>query len=433
MMDETVIGLAVTLIAVVAFAAYQLSESRRWRQNAMESRVEAERRRLEIEKHRDELELSRAYAKQQEGKMLRAVEVAEVELRMLNESKQQLEEKFRHLASDALQSNSQLFLDRSRDQIQHLIEPVNQSLRKFEEQVQEIEKSRAGAYQGIMAQVDALTHLQERVRESTDQLKTALRSPVQRGRWGEIQLRRVVELAGMLEYCDFSEQKTLFGETNLRPDLTVRLPNQCQVIVDAKVSLEAYLKSIETSDATERSRFLADHSRQVRAHIKSLSEKAYWERLPCTPEFVVAFLPLEALFSAAVENDPSLIEFGVEKRVLLATPLTLISLLLTVAHGWRQEALSENIEKVRETGLELYSRLGTMHGHFTKLGEAIEKTVNVYNSTVGSLERNVFSSARKFRDLRPANADGLPESMEVESTPRPLDASRWRALEPAEQ
>ncbi len=433
MMDETVIGLAVTLIAVVAFAAYQLSESRRWRQNAMESRVEAESRRLEIEKHREELELSRAYAKQQEGKMLRAVEVAEVELRMLNESKQQLEEKFRHLASDALQSNSQLFLDRSRDQIQHLIEPVNQSLRRFEEQVQEIEKSRAGAYQGIMAQVDALTHLQERVRESTDQLKTALRSPVQRGRWGEIQLRRVVELAGMLEYCDFSEQKTLFGETNLRPDLTVRLPNQCQVIVDAKVSLEAYLKSIETSDATERSRFLADHSRQVRAHIKSLSEKAYWERLPCTPEFVVAFLPLEALFSAAVENDPSLIEFGVEKRVLLATPLTLISLLLTVAHGWRQEALSENIEKVRETGLELYSRLGTMHGHFTKLGEAIEKTVNVYNSTVGSLERNVFSSARKFRDLRPANADGLPESMEVESTPRPLDASRWRALEPAEQ
>ena len=433
MMDETVIGLAVTLIAVVAFAAYQLSESRRWRQNAMESRVEAERRRLEIEKHREELELSRAYAKQQEGKMLRAVEVAEVELRMLTESKQQLEEKFRHLASDALQSNSQLFLDRSRDQIQHLIEPVNQSLRKFEEQVQEIEKSRAGAYQGIMTQVDALTHLQERVRESTDQLKTALRSPVQRGRWGEIQLRRVVELAGMLEYCDFSEQKTLFGETNLRPDLTVRLPNQCQVIVDAKVSLEAYLKSIETSDATERSRFLADHSRQVRAHIKSLSEKAYWERLPCTPEFVVAFLPLEALFSAAVENDPSLIEFGVEKRVLLATPLTLISLLLTVAHGWRQEALSENIEKVRETGLELYSRLGTMHGHFTKLGEAIEKTVNVYNSTVGSLERNVFSSARKFRDLRPANADGLPESMEVESTPRPLDASRWRALEPAEQ
>ncbi len=317
--------------------------------------------------------------------------------------------------------------------MQHLIEPVNQSLKRFEEQVQAIEKNRAGAYADITAQVHTLTELQERVRQSTDQLKTALRSPTQRGRWGEMQLRRVVELAGMLEYCDFAEQKTLFGETNQRPDLMVRLPNKCQVIVDAKVSLEAYLKAIESHDDTDRAKHMGDHARQVRTHIKSLGEKAYWERLPCTPEFVVAFLPLESLFSAALEHDPTLLDYGVERRVLVATPLTLISLLLTVSHGWRQQALADNVEKIRETGLELYKRLSTMHGHFSKLGDAIEKTVATYNDTVGSLEKNVLSSARKFRDLRPANAEQLPESEQVELGLRRLDASKWRLLEAADQ
>lgn len=391
-MTAVVFVLAVALLAAVAFAAYQFSEVRRWRDTAAQSRLDLEASQNNVQ-----------------------------------EAQSTLEERFRLLASDALQNNSQLFLDRSRDQIQYLIEPVNQSLRKFEEQVQAIEKTRAGAYEGVIAQVSALTHLQERVRESTDQLKTALRSPIQRGRWGEIQLRRVVELAGMLEYCDFAEQKTLFGETNIRPDLTVRLPNQCQVIVDAKVSLEAYLRAAETTDAGERARHLTDHARQVKQHVKSLSDKAYWERLPCTPEFVVAFLPLEPLFSTAIENDPTLIEYGVEKRVLLATPLTLISLLLTVAHGWRQQALAQNIDRIREAGVELYTRLGTMHGHFSKLGDAIEKTVSVYNSTVGSLERSVLASARRFRDLRPANAGALDEPEEVEAFPRKPEASRWGA------
>jgi DNA recombination protein RmuC len=240
-----------------------------------------------------------------------------------------------------------------------------------------------------------------------------------------MQLRRVVELAGMLEYCDFAEQKTYFGENNQRPDLTVRLPNQCQVIVDAKVSLEAYLKAIESQDEGERTRLLNDHARQVRTHVKLLGEKAYRERLPCSPEFVVAFLPLESLFSVAVEHDPTLLDFGIEKRVLLATPLTLISLLLTVAHGWRQQALANNIDKVRESGLELHKRLSIMHGHFTKLGDALEKAVFAYNDTVGSLEKNVLPQARKFRALRPANADGLLKNEEVEASPRRLDPSKW--------
>ncbi|MGA8026407.1 MAG: DNA recombination protein RmuC, partial [Bryobacteraceae bacterium] len=277
--------------------------------------------------------------------------------------------------------------------------------------------------------VQALTQLQERVRQSTEQLKTALRSPIQRGRWGEMQLRRVVELAGMLEYCDFAEQKTLFGETNQRPDLIVRLPNQCQVVVDAKVSLEAYLRAIEAQDDVERLRHLVAHADQVRKHVKSLGEKQYWERLSCSPEFVVAFLPLESLFSAALENDPELLDFGVKHRVMIATPVTLITLLLTVAHGWRQQVLAENIDKIRETGLDLYKKLFTMAQHFSKLGDAIERTVAAYNDTVGSMERNVFSSARKFRELRPANAEQLEEISTVDAALRRPDGSKWQVLE----
>ena len=311
----------------------------------------------------------------------------------------------------------------------HLVEPVNQSLRRFEEQVQAVERSRIGAYSELTTQVQALAQLQERVRQSTEQLKTALRSPSQRGRWGEMQLRRVVEVAGMLEYCDFSEQKTLFGETNQRPDLIVRLPNRCEIVVDAKVSLEAYLRAIEAEQESERARYLKDHSNQVKTHVRSLGEKAYWERLSCSPEFVVAFLPLESLFSAALDNDPTLLEFSVERRVLIATPTTLITLLLTVAHGWRQQAVAENLEKIQATGQELYQRLLTMSQHFSKLGDAIGKTVETYNQTVGSLERNVLTSARRFKELSPANTAQLEEAAEVELSPRRLDSVKWRMLE----
>lgn len=364
-----------------------------------------------------------------EGESVKNRELAEAQLQLLTQTQKQLEEKFRILAADALQNNSQLFLDRSRDQIQHLVDPVNQSLRRFEEQVQAIERSRVGAYAELSTQVQSLAQLQERVRQSTDQLKTALRSPTQRGRWGEMQLRRVVELAGMVEYCDFAEQKTLFGEVNQRPDLIVSLPNHCQVVIDSKVSLEAYLRAIEAEHEPDRLRFLKDHANQVKTHVKALGEKAYWERLSCSPEFVVAFLPLESLFSAALEHDPTLLEFGVERRVLIATPTTLITLLLTIAHGWRQHAITENLDKIRATGQELYGRVLTMSQHFAKLGEAIERTVDTYNQTVGSLERNVLPSARKFKELRPANAGQIEEISEIESTPRVLDNAKWQILE----
>jgi DNA recombination protein RmuC len=417
-MSAVSILLALCLLLAVAFAAYQLSDARRWRQSATEARAQADRQASELEQARHAV-----IQKEAESDKHRAL--AEAQLRLLTQTQQQLEERFRSMASDVLQNNSQLFLDRSRDQLQHLVEPVNQSLRRFEEQVQAIERTRAGAYSEITAQVHALTQLQERVRQSTDQLKTALRSPIQRGRWGEMQLRRVVELAGMLEYCDFFEQKTLFGETNQRPDLIVHLPNQCMVVVDAKVSLEAYLRGIEAEQEPERLRHLKDHASQVKTHIRSLGEKAYWERLPGSPEFVVAFLPLESMFSAALEHDPALLDYGVERRVVIATPVTLITLLLTVAHGWRQQTVMENLDKIRDTGQELYTRLLTMSQHFSKLGDAIGKTVETYNQTVGSLEKNVLTSARKFKDLRPANAGQLEEVVAIETTPRVLDGAKW--------
>jgi DNA recombination protein RmuC len=420
----TVMGglLLLCLFAVASFAAYQLSEARRWRQTAAEAREQSESQSRELAEARRSLI-------QTEADSVKNRELAEVQLKLLTQTQQQLEERFRALASDALQNNSQLFLDRSRDQMQHLVEPVHQSLRRFEEQVQAVERSRVGAYADLSTQVHTLTLLQERVRQSTEQLKTALRSPTQRGRWGEMQLRRVVELAGMLEYCDFAEQKTLFGESNQRPDLIVRLPNGCQVVVDAKVSLEAYLRAVEAEQETDRQRLLKEHANQVRTHVKSLGEKAYWERLKCSPEFVIAFLPLESLFSAALEHDPTLIDFSVGRRVLIASPITLITMLLTIAHGWRQHTVAENLDKIRSTGQELYGRLLTMGQHFTKLGDAIGKTVDTYNLTVGSLEKNVLTSARKFNELQPASAAPLELVDEVESAPRQLDNTKWQLLE----
>ena len=409
--------LLVLASAAGAFAVIQMAETRRWRQAAREAEEKSEDRREQLEETKRSLLL-------QEAENSKVHELSEMQLRLLTQTQQQLEDRFRSLASEALDKNSQLLLDRSREQMQHVVEPVNESLQRFEEQVRAIEMSRVGAYEGMTAQVQALTQLQERVRRSADDLKTALRSPIQRGRWGEMQLRRVVELAGMLEYCDFAEQETLFGERNQRPDLIVRLPNECKVVVDSKVSLEAYLLAIEAQADSERVRLLGEHARQIRNHVKSLGEKSYWQRLTCSPEFVVAFLPLESLFSAALEQDPTLLDFGVERRVLLATPTTLITLLLTVAHGWRQQAVAENVTKIQQTGRDLYQRLLTAHEHFAKLGDAIEKTVSTYNQTVGSLERHVLPSARKFKDLHPANSEEL-EEVEKKESPRRLDASKW--------
>jgi DNA recombination protein RmuC len=232
-------------------------------------------------------------------------------------------------------------------------------------------------------------------------------------------------MAGMLAYCDFDEQQTLFGERNLRPDMIVHLPNGRDIVVDAKVSLDAYLRATECQDDAEREQSLADHARQVRTHVKALSEKAYWERLPGSPDFVIAFLPLESLYSAALLKDGELLNYSVERRVLLATPTTLIALLYAVAHGWREREFTENAERIRDLGKELYERIVQIHGGMSTMGKELNSAVEAYNSAVWNLENRVFVSARKFRDLQGSVSRDIEPLSPIDTQTRALTAGDW--------
>ena len=363
----------------------------------------------------------------------------EEEKKLLAEAKEKLTDAFKSLASDTLDNTTSSFLKLAKETfenvlteakgdlgqrqeaIQGLVKPLSESLKQFEEHVREMEKNREGAYSGIKEHLENVASVQRLLQKETGNLVSALRTPQVRGRWGEMTLRRVVELAGMSEHCDFTEQVSVQSDTGrLVPDMIVHLPAGREIVVDAKVSLDAYLKATSAESEDESKEFFAKHARQIRTHMKSLGGKAYWNQFENTPEIVVMFIPGESFLAAAAHHDHSLIEDGMEMQVILATPTTLIAILRAVAFGWRQEQIAKNSQVVSDLGKQLYERMRVLAGHIAQVGNGLEKATSAYSKAVSSMESRVFPAARRFKDLGVATGDDIPLLEPIETTPRTL-------------
>ena len=378
-----------------------------------------------------------------EAELARTRQAAEERAATADEVRRQLTGEFARLSSEALRQNADQFLQladtrlgethraaegdlsRRQEEITRLLAPLVEQLGRYDEGVRRLEVERQGAYTALTEQMRQLTGSHERLERETRNLVTALRSPQTRGRWGELQLRRVVEMAGMLERCDFSEQVTSDGDAGrLRPDMVVHLPGGKNVAVDAKVPLQAFLDANEADDEGVRRAHLAAHGRQVKAHVDALAKKEYWKRVDPSPEFVVAFIPGDPLLTAALEHEPGLMEYAVANHVLLATPTSLIALLRAVAYGWQQESLTENARQVQVLGAQLYERISILGEHMAAVGRNLSGAVTSYNRAVGSLEGRVLVTARRFVELGVVGAGEREPTRPspVDTVTRPLQA-----------
>jgi len=443
-----VLGGAVAWLLAVSrtrntLAAFQIEAEGKVR--GAESTVNELRMQLEnLRQNVDQLQVKLRMEGEQRASAEARFQEAQVNLeeqkRLLDEARQKLADTFNALSAEALKSNNLAFialakstfetiqaqakgdLETRQKAIEGLVDPLKDALVRYEKQILEMERSRQSAYGGLEQHLKLLAGEAEKLQQQTGSLATALKGgPQVRGRWGEMTLRRVAELAGMAEHCDFTEQETVSGESGRqRPDMIVNLPGNRRIAVDAKTPLQAFVDAAGSEREEDRRKYLAKHGQLVRAHMNQLAARSYWEQFDPAPEMVVLFLPGESFFAAALEQDRTLIEDGMEKRVILATPTTLIALLRAVAYGWRQEQMERNALAVCELGKQLYDRVRTFLGHFEAVGSALHRSIENYNKAVGSLESRVLPSARRFKELGAATGGEIVALEPVDETPRAL-------------
>lgn len=454
-MDTTAVLLGILIgLALGVFAGWVIGAgrvSRQLQQQLVELSARAERAEsLEAELRRqleqDRLEGAQLRADLATAQQARAsadvrteeaLKQAAEQKQLVDQSRQQLLESFQALSNEALTKNNQAFLNLARvsfetlqakaegelsqrqQAIDGLVKPLHDSLQRYDEQMRLLEQSRQSAYGGLDQHLKSLAESHQRLQQETGNLVKALRAPTVRGQWGEITLKRVAELAGMVDHCDFFEQESVTGEDRrFRPDMVVRLPGGRQIIVDAKTVLAAYLDAHEAPDEPHRLEALRRHAAQVRSRMDELSLKAYWTQFERAPEFVVLFLPGEQFLGAALDHDPRLIEEGFTRGVVLATPTTLIALLRAVGYGWRQEQMNAHAEEAGRLGKDLYERMAVLAEHVNDVGQALGKSVSAYNRAVGSLETRILPAARRFKELGVASEKDIPQLAPAELVPR---------------
>jgi DNA recombination protein RmuC len=395
----------------------------------------------EAERLRNELNLEKQYKVEAFTRLEASQKNLEEQKLLLESMKKEMTDTFNALSAAALKSSSEDFLRLASTHLGTIIEttkgklgehqaamdgmikPLQDTLKRYEEQIKKMEEDRLKTFGSLEEQLRTLTSTHKNLQKETSNLVTALRKPQVRGKWGEMQLKRVAELSGMSMHCDFTEQQSVDTEKGrIRPDMIVHLPMGREIVVDSKVSLEAYLDAIAASTDEERKTKMEKHAQQVRAHMRGLSSKEYWNQLDKSPEFVVLFIPGESFLSAALDIDTTLIEDGIQKRVIVATPTTFIALLRAIAYGWQQEQVTKNAQQISMLGKELYERISTMVKHFEDLGSAIRKATDAYNKTVGSLETRVLPSVRKFKDLGVTGSGEITELEQLDHTPRTPEA-----------